>query len=139
MMKSKLKTDWKARFTCKKPLQIKRIEKSFADIPAGASMLIVTPQMVDAAVRKIPFGKSLEQVEIRKILAKKYSAQYACPVTTGIALRVVSEFSFVEHQAGRELAEITPFWRAVNPTSKLAEKLECGIPFLLERRKAEGI
>jgi hypothetical protein len=129
--------DWVARFECEKPLQIKTIEKPFAGIPAGSSMLIVTPKMVDSIVCSVPFGKTIQQADIRTALAKRYNAQYACPVTTGISLRVVSEVAFLNFLNDSEGVDITPFWRAVDPQSALAGKLDCGRDFIISKRKAE--
>ena len=53
---SKSGTDWEARFNCNRQPEVKVLEKSFAGIPAGARMLVVTPLVVDAAVAEIPFG-----------------------------------------------------------------------------------
>ena len=52
---------------------------------------------------------------------------------TGIFLRIVSEASYEEYDNGIDLNTITPFWRMVNPNSKLAGKLACGIDFIAER------
>ena len=76
---------------------------------------------------------------MRDDLAKDYQADKTCPVTTGIFLRIVSEASYEEYNAGIDLDAITPFWRMVNPNSKLAEKLACGIDFIAERQTIENI
>jgi hypothetical protein len=136
-MKTKPKTDWEARFSCEKPLTIKTIEKSFADIPAGSRMLIVTPKMVDEEVRKLPKGSIVEQSDIRKSLSKRYKSDYACPVTTGIALRVVSERAYIQVTTGVGDSEVTPFWRVVAPSSDLAQKLSCGKKFIAQKRREE--
>jgi len=61
----------------------------------------------------------------------------SCPMVTGISLRIVSEASYEEFGIG--IDTITPFWRIVNPKSKLASKLTCGIDFIIENQKKEGI
>ena len=76
---------------------------------------------------------------MRDDLAKVYQADKTCPVTTGIFLRIVSEASYEEYDNGIDLNAITPFWRMVNPNSKLAEKLACGIDFITERQTIENI
>jgi hypothetical protein len=136
-MKPKTKTDWEARFACEKPLQVKTIDKAFAGIPAGATMLIVTPKMVDEVIRNVPMGSVVDQSAIRRVLAKKYKADYACPVTTGIALRVVSERAYLRSQCESHQSDVTPFWRAVDPISDLAEKLACGGSYILQKRNEE--
>ncbi len=100
-------------------------------------MLIVTPKMVDEYVRSIPVGETVDQKAIRKALAKQHGAEYACPVTTGIALRVVAEAAFTKLNGGEKLSAITPFWRAVDPDSALAGKLLCGRDFLIQQRDQE--
>lgn len=136
-MKAKPKTDWEARFNCEKPLTIKTIDKSFADIPAGSRMLIVTPKMVDEEVRKLPKGSIVEQSEIRRSLSRKYKSDHACPVTTGIALRVVAERAYLQVISGVSDSEVTPFWRVVAPSSDLAQKLSCGKNFIAKKRREE--
>ena len=60
-------------------------------------------------------------------------------VTAGIFLRIVSEASYEEYDAVIDLDDITPFWKMVNPNSKLAENLACGIDFIVERQTQENI
>ncbi|MBU6182935.1 MAG: hypothetical protein KGR46_09010 [Verrucomicrobia bacterium] len=130
----KSKTDWQARLDCEKPLQIKTLEKSFAGIPSGATMLIVIPKMVDEAVKLIPVGQTIDQKVLRKQLAEKFQADYACPVTTGISLRVVAEAAYARIVGGVNPSEVSPFWRAVDPSSDLAGKLACGRDFIVTMR-----
>ena len=129
-------TDWVARFQASREPQVKVLEKSFAGIPAGARMLVVTPRIVDAELSEIPPGTVMAAATLRQRLAVRHGAEYSCPVTTGIALRVVAERSYLRLQAGVE--PVTPFWRAVDPESDLAGKLACGREFLRRMRSAEA-
>lgn len=131
-------TDWIERLERERPLQVKTLEKAFSDIPKGATMLIVTPRMVDEVLRAVPRGRSIDVREIRGMLAQAYQVDHACPVTTGIALRVVAEAACSRMAAGTEVSAITPFWRAVDPDGKLAGKLSCGRAFVEEMRRAES-
>ena len=133
------KKTWIEKRDCDKSFKIKTIDKDFADIPKGSKMFIATPQIIDAYVKHIPFGKSTELSTMRYDLAIEYQADKTCPVTTGIFLRIISEASFEELKAGKDIGDVTPFWRIVNPKSKLAEKLECGIDFIKKQRELEGI
>jgi hypothetical protein len=129
-------TDWEARFQASREPQVKVLEKSFAGIPAGARMLVVTPRIVDAEVCEIASGAVMAAATLRQRLAALHGAEYSCPVTTGIALRVVAERSYLRLQAGAD--PVTPFWRAVDPDSDLAGKLACGREFLRRMRSAEA-
>ena len=122
-----------------KECQVKINPKKFADIPAGTKMLIPTPKIVDKLVKEIPDGIFLHSKQIRKKLANDYNAEMTCPVVTGISMRILSEAAFEEYQMHKEIERITPFWRIVEPDSKLAEKLACGIDFIIERQTQEGI
>ena len=133
------KKTWIEKRDYNKSFKIKTIDKKFADIPEGSKMFIATPQIIDDYVNHIPFGKSTELSTMRNDLAIEYQADKTCPVTTGIFLRIVSEASFEELNSGKGIEKVTPFWRIVNPKSKFAEKLECGIDFIVRQRESEGI
>ena len=130
---------WIDRRDCEESFKIKNIYKRFADIPAKSKMLIVSPPIIDKYIKSIPYGEFVEPVKMRKNLAKKYKADQTCPVTTGIFLRIISEASFEEYKRYKDIEKITPFWRAVYPSSKLASKLICGIDFIIQNQKKENI
>ena len=130
---------WINKRDCEKSFKIKTIDKKFTDIPKGSKMLIVSPPIIDEYVKSILYGEFIEPVKMRDDLAKDYQADKTCPVTTGIFLRIVSEASYEELQSGNNLETITPFWRMVNPNSKLAGKLACGIDFIARRQEQESI
>ena len=130
---------WVEKRDIDKECQVKTNPKNFADIPAGAKMLIPTPKIVDKLVKRIPDGSFLYLKQIRKKLADDYNAEMTCPVVTGISMRILSEAAFEEYQMHKDIERITPFWRIVEPDSKLAGKLACGIDFIIERQTQEGI
>ena len=134
-----MKKFWIEKRDCEKSFKIKTIDKKFADIPKDSRMLIVSPPIIDEYVKSILFGEFIEPLKMRDDLAKKFQADKTCPVTTGIFLRIVSEASYEEYDTGIDLNAITPFWRMVNPNSKLAEKLACGIDFITEKQMQENI
>ena len=133
------KKTWVEKRDCDNSYKIKTIDKKFADIQEGSKMFISTPKIIDDYIKQIPFGKSTELSTMRNDLAIEYQAHKTCPVTTGIFLRIVSEASYEEFKSGKGIDEVTPFWRVVNPKSKLANKLECGVEFINKQRKNEAI
>jgi hypothetical protein len=134
--RSKSGTDWELRFDCNREPEVKVLEKAFAGIPQGSRMLVVTPSVIDAAVAEIPFGMIVEAARLRKTLAASFGAEHTCPVTTGIALRVVAERAYLRMQAG--VGSVTPFWWAIDPDCELAGKLACGREFIRRLRSAEA-
>ncbi|HSM46230.1 MAG TPA: hypothetical protein VK872_00325 [Draconibacterium sp.] len=132
------KKSWLDKLNAKKEPQLKRIEIDFADIPAGSNMFIATPQLIDKYVKEIGFGKRVNTKTLRKDLALEHNADYTCPVTTGIFLRIVAEANYEKLQQGKSLEEITPFWRVIEPNSTLAKKLTFGQEFLVQQIENES-
>lgn len=130
---------WAEKMLPDKKAEVKRNDYDFADIPAGAKMLIATPLIVDAYVKEIPRGTFTDIKQMRKDLAAGHHAEYTCPVTTGIFLRIVAENAYEEFKKGKPLNKITPFWRALSVKSPSAKKLTFGIKFLKDQQKKEGI
>ncbi|TAF63936.1 MAG: hypothetical protein EAZ55_12585 [Cytophagales bacterium] len=127
--KSRQKT-WAEKFATPKQAEVKRIEKAFADMPEGAMMLIATPQIIEDYIRQIPKGKKVNLKTLRNDLALTYNAEYTCPVTTGIFLRIVAELNYEQFQTGKPLEEIAPFWRVISAEMPLANKLSFSKDFL---------
>lgn len=113
--------------------------KRFADIPVGVTMLVPTPEIVDSYIKNIPLGIETSLQQMRKDLAAEYGALYCCPVTSGIFLRICGEAAYEEFLAGKPIEEITPFWRLLDHTSPAVKKLSCGVDFIKEQRKKEGL
>lgn len=105
----------------------------------GDKMLIPSPGLVKEMVGGLDSGETMDSAELRRRMADRFEAKFACPMTTGIMLRIVSEAAWDEHLSGAPLEAIAPFWRAVDPKSPLAKKLACGQEWLVEMRAKEGI
>ena len=130
---------WAEKRDTNKEIQVKINDKKFADIPAGTRMFIPTPKIVDDFVKTIPNGSFMSTKDLRNRLAIQYDAEMTCPLVTGIFLRIISEAAYEEYQLDRNIEEITPFWRVVDPDSKLANKLTFGTGFLIQNQANENI
>jgi len=75
--------------------------------------------------------------EFRDRLAKGAGADFTCPLSSGIFLRIVAEDALESMHEGAAIDEITPFWRAIEPESALAGKLSCGADFITRQRRRE--
>ena len=133
-----IKKSWLDKLNENKEPKIKRIEIDFADIPSGSMMFIATPKLIDEYIQEIGVGKRINIITLRKDLAIAHNADYTCPVTTGIFLRVVAEANYEKLQQGKHVEEITPFWRMIEPNSALAKKLTFGQDFLLQQIEKES-
>jgi hypothetical protein len=132
-------TTWAEKLNCGKEPKVKKIDFAFADIPANSNMFIATPLLIDKYINQIPKGKKVTTQTMRKDLAIENKADYTCPVTTGIFLRIVAEAGFEKYKATSSTKGLTPFWRVIEPGSALAKKLSFGQDLIIEQRKKENI
>lgn len=133
------KKSWKEKMNPKAEWKVEVSDKKFADVPEGAKLLIATPMIVEDYVKNIPEGVSSSIQQMRKDLASEYNAEYTCPITSGIFLRIVAEKAFEEYQEGKTVDEIAPFWRMIDKKSTTAKKLTFGMDFINDQRKSEGL
>lgn len=125
------KKTWSEKFQTPPP-ETQVLDKPYAGQPAGAVMLISSPTEIQEYIENIPRGATKTPVELRDDLAKKHKADFTCPLTTGIFLRIIAEKSLEEGPP------LVPFWRIVEPKSPLAKKLSCGPDFIVAQRAAEA-
>lgn len=133
------KKSWAEKMKPDMKHEVKVNDKDFADIPAGHSFLIATPTIVEEYVRHIPEGKHVPIKQMREDLAAEYHAEYTCPVTAGIFLRIAAEKAYEEYQQGKSLDKIMPFWRMIDLKSPSAKKMACGVEFIKEMREKEKL
>ncbi|WP_430928448.1 hypothetical protein [Polaribacter marinivivus] len=130
---------WQEKFNSAKQPIVKTIEKRFTDLTEGTKMFIASPKLIDVYINEIPEGVSVDLKTMRLDLAIEHQADNSCPVTTVIFLRIVSEVAFENYQKTNNLTSITPFWRVVDTKMPIAKKLSCGIDFINNQRKKEGL
>lgn len=119
--------------------RIEILTKPMMGFTVGTRMLISTPREVQAVLRTLPAGRATNSAEFRSLLAKRHGADGACPLTTGIFLRIVAEDALRDLDAGAPIAAVAPFWRVIDPGHALAGKLPGGRDRIAELRRAEGI
>ncbi len=109
--KWKPKTTWRAKLEQRHPGHGKVVTAPprMASGRVDASMLIPSPRKVDALVREVPRRSIALIPDLRARLARDAGAELACPLTTGIFLKLVAETS-EEDRAGGE-AQPAPYWR----------------------------
>ncbi|MFM9841704.1 MAG: hypothetical protein ACKVOI_01915 [Dongiaceae bacterium] len=135
----KRKKSWTEKFQSSRPHEVKPAPMDIAGMKKGEIMLIPSPTIIAKFIEGIPRGRSLDVKTFRRKLARRYKAEVACPITTGILLRIVAEAALEAHEQGKALADITPFWRVMDAESPTAAKLSCGSAFVSKLRRQEGI
>jgi hypothetical protein len=128
----------KIKFTSRIPWR-QKLEKDqpakIVNSPKGL-MLIPRPIDVDAVMRKIPKGKLATIAQIRDKLAADFKTDIACPMTTGIFMRIAAETAEEDARFGKK--KITPYWRVIKTDGSLNEKFPGGVVGQMVKLKNEG-
>ena len=110
------------------PRMAKRMGTGTLLVPKGVD--------VDATIRQVRRGQLVTQGQIRAHLAREAGADYACPITTGIFVRIAAEAAAEAEREGRQ--RITPYWRVIRDDGSLIEKLPGGVAGQAARLADEG-
>lgn len=102
----------------------------------GDTCAIATPKDIDNFIRKIPKGKLVTINELREAVAKKYKADIACPITTGIFAWISANAAEEERAEGKK--DITPWWRVLKGGGELNPKYPGDIMQQKAYLEAEG-
>lgn len=97
-------------------------------------MLVASPLAVQEELATVPRGRVITAPGLRARLARRFGADYTCPITTGIFLRIVAEAALEEARAND-----VPVWRVVAENGAMLDKLPGGPDRQAERLKAEGV
>ena len=127
---------WKEKFFGPKAFEIKTTKNSFWGHPPSAKMLIPSPKIIQEYIYPIAHGTVKDVQRMRKDLASKYGADFTCPLTTGIFLKIVAEYNH-EQMIQNPGEPICPFWRVIDPNGKLSEKLSFPKDFIRQKREEE--
>jgi hypothetical protein len=122
------------------PKQPKRVvlETDFAGIKAGTKLFVGTPLLVDSYIRSIPRGVTRTIERMRRDLARKNQCEATCPVSTAIFIRMSAEAAIEELSERVAITNVAPFWRVVEPDSKIAKRLSVDSKWISIQRDAEA-
>ena len=91
------------------------------------------PEVVDN-----PKGRMLITANrIRDHLAMRHGADFTCPLTIGIFIRISAEAAEEDLREGRA-GRITPYWRVIKGDGSLNPKLPGGVEAQASRLREEG-
>ena len=121
--------------TAREKLEGKNDLPRVVDTPKGR-MLVPNPLDVDKLMRKVEKGKLVTVGQIRDQLARDFEAEWTCPLTTGIFIRIAAEAAEEDLCTGR--GEPTPYWRVVKQDGSLNEKFPGGVDRQAARLIEEG-
>lgn len=135
--KKKVQKTWNHRFETKRYPKRVTLDADFAGIPAGSTLFVGTPQILQTYIRKIPVGETRTMQRLRRDIARANRCAAMCPVSTSIFLRILAEAAWDELHAGKGVHEITPFWRVIEPGCAIAKKLRATDAWLRTQRETE--
>ena len=98
----------------------------------GTQMLIAPPLEYNGIMAQVPEGKIITVRQIREFLAKKYHAEFTCPMTAGIFISLAAKAS-CEREGNR-----IPFWRTLKSDGELNAKYPGGIEYQKKMLSKEG-
>ncbi len=113
------------------------LEKDFAGVKKGQKLFVATPKIVDDYIKKIPYGETRTIERMRRELARRRKCDASCPVSTAIFIRVSAQAAIDDLDAGASLNEITPFWRLLSGSDKIAKKLTIDAEWIDAQRSSE--
>lgn len=117
--------------------KIVRVPRKWRARFGSGTMAIPRPLDVDALIRRVKKGRVVTQGQLRTRLARKYKVDHACPLTTGIFVRIVSEVAEEDRRAGKQ--RITPYWRVLRDDGSLNEKFPGGCASQTRLLRREGL
>jgi len=122
------RTPWREKMN--RPAKVVDISPAMQKRFGRGKMLIPCPMDVDALMRTVRRGRLVTQSQIREQLARVHKANVACPITTGIFVRIAAEAAEEDLRLGK--SRVTPYWRVVRDDGTLNPKLKAQAAHLLE-------
>ncbi len=130
---------WTEKFNQSKKVITKTIDRNFADVKIGETLVLPTTQIIDDYLRAIPEGKQKTINEFRTETAKKFNVNKTCPVMTNMNLKIVAELSVENIESHHSIETVSPFWRLIKPNDPITKKLSFTNELINELRQNEGL
>ena len=122
----------------KKSIKKVVMDKAWAGMQPGQTMLVATPLIVDAYIRDIPHGETRTIPDMRDELAAREGCTGTCPMSTSIFVRMVAEAALEDIADGKQVSEVSPFWRMITSEDKMSKKLNIDPAWIDEQRQLEA-
>lgn len=132
----KSKTKWSLKMDKPSAPEVKMGPDPWNERYGGSQMVIPTPRLIEKLLYQIPKGKVWTTSQLREHIAFECNADYACPMTSGIFLRICAEYA--EELKAEGQLKIPPYWRIVRDDGSFIEKFPGGIEAQMYILKTEG-
>ncbi|MES2466971.1 MAG: 6-O-methylguanine DNA methyltransferase [Verrucomicrobiota bacterium] len=107
-----------------------------ADPKGRGQMLFPTPALVAEEISTIPPGALVTVSALRLRMARRFQADLACPLMTGIFYNIIA--GAAEEQLAAGLPPLAPYWRVILDDGTLSPKTPGGPEHQAERLRQEG-
>lgn len=121
----------KSRTCCREKLErshglpkVVKIPQKMRKRLGRGKMVVPAPLTVDAVIRAVRKGNLVTVRGIRERIARNFKADVACPLTTGIFVRISAEAAEEDLKNGKE--HVTPYWRVIGEDGSLNDKFPGG-------------
>ncbi len=132
----KTRTSWRAKMENPNLPKVVEIPPKMQKRFGTGTLLLPSPREVEARIRATREGGLTTASRIREYLAAKHGTNTACPLVTGIFIRIAAEAA--EEDAAEGKTRITPYWRVVKEDGSLNPKFPGGVERQAERLRDEG-
>jgi hypothetical protein len=132
-----VETIWAERLAASGGVDIRPVPEGRRGMTPGKSMLYPSARMIDDAIREIPEGSTITPKELRALLADRHGAEYTCPVTTTMMLRIVAEAANETRSNGAPHGDLTPVWRVLDRGASALRKFSFDPAWILAERARE--
>ena len=136
MMSNKSSKSWREKLEKEIRPKVVNVPERWAKRIGPGKMLVPSPLLVDAVIRRVSKGRLVSVNNIRDYLAGKYQADITCPLTTGIFLNIAANTAEEDRTKGK--AKITPYWRVLKEGGFLNPKFPGGVKRQASYLKQEG-
>ena len=105
--------------------------------PKGrGQMLLPTPMLVAQEIATVPKGALITASTLRSRLARRFGADFTCPLMTGIFFNIIA--GAAEEQLAAGQPPLAPYWRVIRDDGSLSPKTPDGPECQAEHLRAEG-
>ena len=105
----------------------------------AGSMLVPTPRLIQEVLRSVPAGQFITMSALRQKLAEAHAADYTCPLSTGMFLRIVAEAAEEASNDPLRAVDAVAWWRCVRDDGQLSERFPGGAEEQARRLLLEGV
>ena len=118
------RTRWRQKLERRQEAKIVEIPPRMQTRFGKGRMVIPRPLDVDALIRRVPEGKLVTVLQLREELARRSKVETACPLCTGIFVRIAAEAAEEDRRSGQKV--VTPYWRVLSSEGRLNPKFPGG-------------